>query len=139
MQRLLRILLVVVVLLCGAAIAPSLALPSQPFSWQLFAGAYQQPEPIEIRDFAFAPNVVLIPAGTTVRWTNNDTMEHTVTGNTGLFDSGTLSPGDNFEFRFDTPGTYSYHCAFHPSMTGTIVVVNQVFDVYLPIVSKNAP
>jgi len=137
MHRLTRILLVVVVLLCGAAIAPSLALPSQPFNWQLFATAYQQPEPVKISDFAYTPNVILIPVGTTVRWTNNGAVNHTVTSDTPLFDSGTMAPGASFEYRFDVPGTYPYHCTLHPSMTGKVIVTNQVFDVFLPLVSRN--
>ena len=36
------------------------------------------------------------------------------------------------------PGTFAYHCAIHSSMTGTVIVANQVFDMYLPIVSKGA-
>ena len=58
----------------------------------MYASAYQQPEPIEIRDFAFAPNVIIIPVGTTVRWTNDGAVNHTVTSDTALFDSGTLAP-----------------------------------------------
>ena len=140
MQRIPRILLALVVLLSGVAIAPSIALPSQPFSWQLFANAYQpEPEPVEIRDLAFAPNVILIPAGTTVRWTNNGAVDHTVTSDTSLFNSGVLNPGASFEFRFDTPGTYTYHCTFHPSMTGTVIVTDQVLHIFLPIIYKTAP
>jgi plastocyanin len=140
MHRLSRILLVVAVLLCGAAIAPSLALPSQSFNWQQYASAYQQPEPVAIRDFAFAPNVIIIPVGTTVRWTNGSAVnDHTVTSNTGLFDSGTLDPGVSFEYRFDAPGTYPYYCALHSGMTGKVIVSNQVFDLYLPLIRKNAP
>ena len=138
MHRLPRILLVVVVLLGGAAIAPSLALPSQSINWQHYASAYQQPEPIEIRDFAFAPNVIIIPVGTTGRWTNDGAVNHTVTSDTAVFDSGVLSPGESFEYRFDVAGTYAYHCELHP-MTGKVIVTNQVFDLYLPLVRKSAP
>lgn len=139
MHRLPRILLVVAILLCGAAIAPSIALPSQPFNWQLYAGAYQQPEPIAIHDSAFAPNVVIIPVGTTVHWTNNGTVNHTVTSDTALFDSGTLAPGASFDFRFDVPGTYNYHCALHPNLTGKVIVTNQVFNIYLPLIINGTP
>ena len=140
MHRLPRILLAVAILLCGAAIAPSFALPSQPFNWQLYASAYQQPEPIKIRDFAFVPDVILIPVGTTVRWTNEGAVNHTVTSDTaGLFDSGTLGSGASFEYRFDGPGIYAYHCDLHPGLTGTVIVSNQVFDIYLPLISRIAP
>ena len=141
MHRFSRIVLALIVLLSGAVIAPSVALPSQHFGWQMYAGAYQPgPKPVEIRDFAFSPNVILVPVGTTVRWTNNGALDHTVTSNTGMFvGADTLVPGASFEYRFDVPGTYAYHCAFHPSMTGTVIVADQVFDVYLPLVFKAAP
>lgn len=139
MHRLPRILLVVAILLCGAAIAPSLALPSQSINWQLYADAYEQPEPIEIRNSTFAPNVIIVPVGTTVRWTNDDAIDHTVTSDTALFDSGALSPGGSFEHRFDVTGTFAYHCAFHPNMTGKVIVTDQVSEIYIPLISRNTP
>ena len=36
--------------------------------------------------------------------------------------SGVLNPGNTYAFTFNTPGTYSYHCAIHPQMRGTIIV-----------------
>lgn len=140
MHRYSRILMVLTVLLVGVIIAPSAALPSQPLNWQLYAGVYQPgPEPVVIRDFAFAPNVILIPVGTTVRWTNSGAVDHTVTSDTSLFGSSTLGPGASFEYQFNVPGTYGYHCALHPNMTGTVIVADQVFDIYLPLIFKAAP
>ena len=49
-----------------------------------------------------------------VLWTNDDTIEHTVTADDGSFDSGSLYHGQNFENTFDTPGEFSYHCSIHP-------------------------
>jgi plastocyanin len=31
---------------------------------------------------------------------------------------------DNFTFRFDQPGTYTYFCKLHPHMHGTIEVTS---------------
>jgi len=45
-----------------------------------------------------------------------------VTADDGSFDSGDLEPSDGFSWYFDTPGTYTYTCADHPWMTGTIIV-----------------
>ena len=144
MHRFSRILMALIALLAGAVIAPSAALPSQPLNWQLYAGVYQPgPEPVAIRDFAFVPNVILIPAGTTVRWTNSGAVDHTVTSDTtGLFDSGTLGAGASFEYQFNTPGTYTYHCTFHSGMTGTVIVGPsgaEIVRTYLPVISKAAP
>jgi plastocyanin len=78
---------------------------------------------VSVVSFSFQPASLTINVGQTVTWTNNSTMAHTVTSDTGVWDSGTLNAGGTFSFTFTTPGTYTYHCAFHSSMTGTIVVV----------------
>ena len=77
---------------------------------------------VNISDFAFAPNVLEVTAGTTVTWTNNDGANHTVTADDGSFDSGSIGSGGTFSVTFDTPGTYAYHCNIHGNMTATVVV-----------------
>lgn len=77
---------------------------------------------VAIRDQSFNPPTLEIPAGTSVNWTNLDATPHTVTSDDGTFDSGSLATHESFSYRFDTSGTYSYHCADHPEMTGTITV-----------------
>jgi plastocyanin len=75
-----------------------------------------------IRGFSFQPDVVKIKVGAKVTWTNDDTVAHTVTGDTNSFASGNLQPGGSFSFTFTRPGTYAYHCSIHPSMHGSVVV-----------------
>ena len=77
---------------------------------------------VAIQDFAFAPQVLEVPVGTTVTWINNDPSQHTATASDGSFDSGVLAQGGTFSFTFETPGTYDYICSLHPNMTGQIVV-----------------
>ncbi|MCC6315432.1 MAG: cupredoxin family copper-binding protein [Thermomicrobiales bacterium] len=77
---------------------------------------------IRVVDFAFEPAQMQVAAGTTVTWTNDGQAAHTVTADDGSFDSGRLDPGEAFSQRFDRPGTYAYHCGFHASMHGTVVV-----------------
>lgn len=72
----------------------------------------------------FSPKVLTVPAGTRVTWFNGDNVVHTVTSDTGLFNSGNLGPGAAFSYQLDTPGTYEYHCEPHPSMQGTIIVTS---------------
>jgi plastocyanin len=80
-------------------------------------------ETISIVDFAFKPNSLTVAPGTTITWKNDGAVAHTVTSDTGVFDSGQLGHGNGFNFTFDAPGTYPYHCANHPSlMTATIIV-----------------
>jgi plastocyanin len=64
----------------------------------------------------------LAAAGTTVRWTNTDSVAHTSTADAGPFNSGTLAAGAHFDFAFQTAESFPYHCAIHPGMVGTIVV-----------------
>ena len=84
---------------------------------------------ISVVDFAFEPGTVSVPAGATVTWTNNGSRPHTVTADDGSFDSGRLDPGEQFSQAFDQPGTFTYHCGFHPEMQGTVVVTESVQQV----------
>jgi plastocyanin len=77
---------------------------------------------VTISNFAFQPASLQVAVGTTVTWTNQDSTAHTVTSDTGAFDSGQLAPGATFSQTFMTPGTFAYHCQIHPFMTATIVV-----------------
>ena len=71
---------------------------------------------------AFMPDALTVPAGTTVTWTNTDSVAHTSTSDAKGWDSGIVGPGQQFSVSLQTPGTYSYHCAIHPGMIGTVVV-----------------
>jgi plastocyanin len=79
---------------------------------------------VMISGFAFSPQSITVAKGTNVTWTNNDTVTHTVTGDTGADpgSSGNIAVGGTYAYVFNTPGTYTYHCSIHPSMTGTITV-----------------
>ena len=76
---------------------------------------------ITIAGFAFS-GVTEVAVGTTVTVVNKDGTDHTWTADDGTFSSGNIAPGDSFEFTFDEPGTYTYACRIHPTMTGTITV-----------------
>ena len=68
---------------------------------------------VSIGDNFFDPANASVPVGTTVCWTNNGQVTHTATSNTGVFDSGFMSPGDSFSFTFNSAGSYAYHCTIH--------------------------
>jgi plastocyanin len=81
---------------------------------------------IEINGASFGEPLTIAP-GTTVVWVNNHADVHTVTSDTGLFDSGNLSSGQTFEHTFDEPGEFPYHCQLHggpggQGMASTITV-----------------
>lgn len=93
-------------------------------------GAFLQEAVIQVGDDFFLPPTVRVTPGTTVVWQTTGTNGHTVTSETGLFDSGIntfLRQGDTFQFTFEAPGTYPYYCLFHGgpggvAMAGTIIV-----------------
>jgi len=71
---------------------------------------------------AFAPDELEITAGTTVTWTNTDSVAHTSTSDAAGWNSGIVAPGGRFSAAFPTAGTFSYHCAIHPGMIGKVTV-----------------
>jgi plastocyanin len=76
-----------------------------------------------IQNLAFSPNPITIAPGSTVTWTNRDGAPHTVTADDGSWGStSTLGQGGTYSHIFTSPGSYTYHCAIHPFMKGTVVV-----------------
>lgn len=78
----------------------------------------------------FSPSNVLLVIGVnnTIVLKNEDTADHTITSNPGdavRFDTGDISGlSSSAPITFTTPGSYGYHCQFHPaSMHGTITVI----------------
>jgi plastocyanin len=89
---------------------------------------------VSIADYSYTPATLTVKAGTTVTWSNNGSVGHTVTSDVSAFNSGTLSgpmgdgyggmtAGASFAHTFSSAGTYGYHCAIHGvTMSGTITV-----------------
>lgn len=75
-----------------------------------------------MRNLAYTVPHLEVAAGTTVEWTNNDPLAHSVTATDGSFDSGLIQPGQTWRHTFTTAGTYEFHCTPHPFMKGTVVV-----------------
>ena len=71
---------------------------------------------------AYSPDVIKVSQGTTVTWTNADTIIHTVTDLDGKFDSGFIQAGESWDNTFDTNGNYYYFCSIHPWMRGAVIV-----------------
>jgi plastocyanin len=100
-------------LLAAAAGGLALALPS-------VAAGPTTAVNVEFSDYR--PDTLDILPGETVLWTNVSTRTHTVTSDSGAFDSGNLASGKRFSIRFDKVGTYRYHCTIHPSIDGEVDV-----------------
>jgi plastocyanin len=85
-------------------------------------GAADQAE-VKIDNFTFTPVTLTVPAGTTVKWVNQDDIPHTVVSeDKRTFKSKALDTDDSFSYTFTQPGTYTYFCSIHPKMTGQVVV-----------------
>jgi plastocyanin len=73
---------------------------------------------------------VVIMLGDTVRWVNNDAVQHTATSTDtpaggNAFDSGFLSQAQDFEFVPNTRGAWTYFCRVHPAqMRDARITVN---------------
>lgn len=84
---------------------------------------------ISISDMSFSPATVKIKKGTTVTWTNNDTIGHNVVADDANNSGGLpashalMGQGETFSHTFGTVGTFTYHCTPHPFMKGTVEVV----------------
>ncbi len=77
---------------------------------------------VEIKNFAFNSKELEVPVGSTVTWTNLDSVAHTATADEGAFNSGNLNPGESYSIDLKTAGSFTYNCSYHPNMQGTIVV-----------------
>ena len=78
---------------------------------------------VDIKNFAFNPQILNIKSGTNVSWINNDSVPHTITSDSeNILNSPTLAPGESFNFTFTNSGTINYHCNIHRTMNGTIIV-----------------
>jgi plastocyanin len=78
---------------------------------------------VEIVEFTYQPDPVTIEEGGKVIWINRDSAPHTATADDGSFDTGTLEEGKLKSETFKQPGKYTYYCAIHPSMHGTVEVI----------------
>ena len=66
---------------------------------------------------------VTVPPGAQVAIKNNDSVEHSVTSDTA--DKFTVDVDGNEQGTLTAPsepGEYAFHCKYHPSMHGTLIV-----------------
>jgi plastocyanin len=77
---------------------------------------------VTIADFSFDPSEITVPAGSVVTWVNSGAAPHTASASDQTFDTGVIDPGTEASHTFAETGAFSYFCAFHPSMTGTVTV-----------------
>jgi plastocyanin len=75
---------------------------------------------VSITDQGFSPAVAVVPIGTTVRWTNNGKLTHSLSGQ--VHSPGSIKPGGTYQRKFTAAGEYQYYDGTHPDSVGTVVV-----------------
>jgi plastocyanin len=75
---------------------------------------------ITIAGLAFPPETHA-KAGETIKITNSDSVNHTVTADDGSFNVDAPG-GKTVDLAAPAAGTYPFHCNIHSSMHGTLVV-----------------
>jgi plastocyanin len=86
------------------------------------------PGSVQLSGYAFVPGTLTVAAGTTVTFTNADSVTHTVTeGQDGtpvaspMANAG-LSRGASTKVAFASAGTFRFTCTIHHSMNLTVTV-----------------
>jgi plastocyanin len=87
------------------------------------SGEAAKSEKVEIVEFTYQPDPVVVQVGGKVIWQNQDTAPHTATADDGSFDTGTIEKGKLGSETFKEAGTFTYFCEIHPDMHGTVEVV----------------
>ncbi|HEX6696994.1 MAG TPA: plastocyanin/azurin family copper-binding protein [Solirubrobacteraceae bacterium] len=78
---------------------------------------------IKMQNIAFDPKAVTVKVGQKVTWTNDDTVDHNVTSQSGeTIKSDNFGKGGTFSFTPTKAGTIKYVCTIHPGMTATLTV-----------------
>jgi plastocyanin len=86
-------------------------------------GEAARSEKVEIVEFTYQPDPVVVQAGGKVTWQNQDAAPHTATADDDSWDTGTIEKGKIGSESFKEPGTFAYFCEIHPDMRGTVEVV----------------
>ncbi len=79
---------------------------------------------VEIKQFKFVPQQVLIKPGTTVRWINKEKRQYHSVWFKSLteIEPDYLFPDESYQRKFDTEGSFPYRCGPHPEMQGAVNV-----------------
>ena len=90
---------------------------------------------VTISDNHYSPDTITINKNIPVRWSNDGAVSHTVSADSGSFDSGTLGgagqdpygapmQGGKYDHVFTAAGTFGYYCQIHGFAMHGVVIVN---------------
>lgn len=92
---------------------------------------------ISMKDRFFSPWRIVVKAGTTVQWVNDDTELHQVISGRTLYDrdlghpmnSGLMMWDTKYAYTFTKPGSYWYMCVIHSSLDERLWEMGMVGEV----------
>src|SRR5215218_8932670 len=87
------------------------------------SGEAAKSEKVQIVEFSYEPEPVVVQVGGKVIWQNEDSAPHTATADDESFDTDTIEQGKIGSATFKEAGTFTYFCEIHPTMHGTVEVV----------------
>jgi plastocyanin len=96
---------------------------------------------VRMIDNCFAPTVLFVDRGTTVRFVNGDAANHTVGGAAGSFGDmhAPIGPNASTSHTFEEVGVYPYVCLLHPGMAGAVFVGGDGAEAALDAAGSGAP
>lgn len=77
---------------------------------------------VDISMFKFMPETINIRVGDSIVFVNKDFVPHTATSQDASWDSGEISGGSEWAYRFEQAGRFGYFCRYHPAMKGEVEV-----------------
>jgi plastocyanin len=78
---------------------------------------------VNMQNIQFDPKTLKAKVGQTIKWVNQDTVDHNVTADSGEdFKSKDFGQGGSYSYKLDKAGTIKYECTLHPGMVGTVTV-----------------
>ncbi len=89
----------------------------------------KEPAVMDQVDLSFIPHVLVIQAGTTVEFPNNDPISHNVfsISEAKRFNLGLYRRGEGRQMKFDKPGVVELLCNVHLEMSAYIIVVKNPY------------
>ena len=86
----------------------------------------------------YEPDAAHVPKGDIIKWTNADTVAHTVTSSVDFgdtFNSNMINAGEEFSLDTSklTASEYEYMCVVHPWMVATLIIEEPKEDVKVVI------
>ena len=76
---------------------------------------------VTIAQMAFGPTPPSVRVGDSIRWVNNDILQHSATAKDGSFDVD-LPPKATATTVIQHAGTVDFFCRYHPGMSGRLSV-----------------